>query len=47
MLESKSFRLSRTKTEYTMFIFSATRHEDMEMLPSMGNWWLGRSLVGI
>ena len=26
-LESKRFRLSRTKTEYMMFDFSATRHE--------------------
>ena len=27
MLESKGFRLSRTKTEYMMCDFSATRHE--------------------
>ena len=26
-LESKGFRLSRTKTEYMMYDFSATRHE--------------------
>ena len=30
-LESKGFRLSRTKTEYMMCDFSATRHEG-EML---------------
>ena len=27
MLESKGFKLSRTKTEYMMCDFSATRHE--------------------
>jgi hypothetical protein len=27
-LESKGFRLSRTKIEYMMCVFSATRHED-------------------
>lgn len=28
MLESKGFRLSRTKTENMMYDFSATRHEN-------------------
>ena len=31
-LESKGFRLSRTKTEYMMCDFSATRHEGGETL---------------
>ena len=30
-LESKWFRLSRTKTEYIMCDFSATRHEDRDV----------------
>ena len=30
-LESKGFRLSRTKTEYMMCVFSATRHEDRDV----------------
>jgi uncharacterized protein YdeI (BOF family) len=30
-LESKDFRLSRTKTEYMMCVFSMTRHDDGEV----------------
>ena len=37
-LESKGFRLSRTKTEYMMCDFSATRHEDVKHRISAG--WL-------
>ena len=46
MLESKGFRLSRTKTEYMMCDFSATRHEVVK-LASMGKWWPGRIPFGI
>ena len=30
-LESKGFRLSRTKTEYMRFIFSTNRHEEVSL----------------
>jgi hypothetical protein len=46
ILELKGFRLSRTKTGYMMCILRQLDMK-MEMLPSMGKWWLGRSLFAI
>ena len=45
-LESKGFRLSRTKTEYMMCDFSATIMR-VEMLVSKGKWCPRRILFGI
>jgi hypothetical protein len=39
-LESKGFRLSRTKTEYMRCSFSTTRHEEERKLALMGRWYL-------
>jgi hypothetical protein len=44
-LESRGFRLSRTKTEYIRCDFSATKHD--ETLASVGKWWPRRILFGI
>ena len=41
-LESKGFRLSRTKTEYMMCGFSTTRHEEEEVSLD-GRWCLRRT----
>ena len=45
-LESKGFRLSRTKTEYMMCDFSVTRHEGGDVSLD-GKWWSRRILFGI
>jgi hypothetical protein len=45
-LESRGFRLSRTKTEYMMCDFSPTRHEDGDV-SSKVKWWPRRILSGI
>jgi len=47
MLESKGFRLSRTKTEYMMCDFSASSHEGGDI--SLGGQvvWPRRTLFGI
>jgi hypothetical protein len=45
-LESKGFKLSRTKTEYMRCDFSATR-QGRETLASMGKWWPRRILFSI
>ena len=45
-LESKGFRLSRTKTEYIIAI-SARLDMRVETLVSMGKWWPRRILFGI
>ena len=46
MLESKGFRLSRTKIEYMMCDFSASRHEGGDVV-SIGMSWPIRTLFGI
>ena len=45
-LESKGFKLSRTKTKYMMCEFSATRHEGGDVSLD-GKWWSRRIFFGI
>ena len=45
-LESKGFKLSKTKTKYMMCDFSATMHEGGDVV-SMGKWCPRRIFFGI